>query len=334
MKWNIAAPFFQGSNATWIDDHVQDPDLKFIKIVRPVKQASWHSKNSKVTGLDTWLGHWSHAKIALNEPSDGLITLFPQLPTVAGLQKTLNRDNRPLIAWCFNLGECYPGLKQSLSKIALKKVSAFIVHSRAEIQAYADWLNFPYDRFEFVPLQRGNLPIEFSEETNEPFILSMGSAKRDYATLFGAVKKLGYKTLVIASPWALQNLEVPKNVRILSNLSHAECREYVQKALINVVPINNNKTASGQVTVIEAMKYARPVIATECIGTVDYIQSGKNGLLVPPGSVDALASAIEELWNNASFRTQLGTDAKRTAEENYSDSATAMHLRRILSKHK
>jgi glycosyltransferase involved in cell wall biosynthesis len=330
MKWNILAPFFNSSNSTWIDDHLDDPSLDFEKIRIPSSYKSWHTQKSSVTGLKSWAEHWKHAQSGLAQPCDGIITLFPQLAVMTGLQMRLRRDKRPLIAWCFNLGACYPGIKQKLSKFSLDNVSKFIVHSSAETQYYSDWLQLPKNRFLFVPLQRGELPLEFAEEREEPFVLSIGSAKRDYATFFQAVGRLGYKTVVIASKWSVEGLSIPDNVTVLNNLSHAECRRYVQRARLNIVPIDNNQTASGQVTVIEAMRYGRPVIATDCIGTEDYIKDGVDGLLVKAKSVESLSGAIERLWNDEALRIQIGRSAQRTAEERFSDQAAAKSLRSIL----
>lgn len=334
MRWNIAAPFFQSEKSIWIDDQIDDESFVFEKVPRPAEAQSWHSRKTKVTGLRGWLGHWNHAKLSLDSRSDGLITLFPQLPVAAGLQMKTNRDTRPLIAWCFNLGACYPGLKQKLSKLALSRVSKFIVHSTAEIESYSTWLNIPPEKFVFVPLQRGNFEIEENEELEDPFILSVGSAKRDYATLFKATEILGYKTIIIASELAVKGLKIPKNVSVLHNLSHAECRRYVQRARINVIPIDNNQTASGQVTVIEAMKFGRPVIASRCVGTVDYINSGADGILVEPNSVEELTTNIKDLWLNSSHRNQLGHAAKQTADSKYSDKAAAESLKQILTEFK
>src|SRR5690606_18759556 len=122
-----------------------------------------------MTGAQGWARYWGQAKRALAAPGDGVITVFPQLPVMAGTHMRFSRDDRPLVAWCFNLGACYPGLKQKLSKIALGRVSKFIVHSTAEIDAYSNWLNLPREKFVFVPLQRGDFPIEEAEETEEPF---------------------------------------------------------------------------------------------------------------------------------------------------------------------
>lgn len=330
MKWNIAAPFFQSKDSTWIDDQIDDKHLEFQKIPRTTESQSWHSRKSNMTSAKGWLTYWSQAKRALKTPGDGLITVFPQLPVMAGLQMKLSRDDRPLIAWCFNLGACYPGLKQQLSKMTLERVSKFIVHSTAEIDSYSNWLELPREKFVFVPLQRGDFPIEETEDTKDPFVLSVGSAKRDYATFFKAIERLNYKAVVIASELAIKGLKVPDNVKVLHNISHADCRRYVQRARINVVPINNNQTASGQVTVIEAMKFGRPVIASKCIGTVDYVNHGVDGLLVEPASTEELGNAIETLWRDANLRQRLSLAAKETADQKYSDKAAAESLKQIL----
>lgn len=330
MKWNIAAPFFQSADSSWIDNHIYDKSLEFQKVPRTAESQSWHTRKSSMTGAKGWIAYWTQANQALKTPGDGLITVFPQLAVMAGSRMRLSHDDRPLIAWCFNLGACYPGLKQKLSKIALKRVSKFIVHSTAEVEAYSTWLSLPSEKFMFVPLQRGDFPIEEAEETQDPFILSIGSAKRDYATFFKAVERLGYKTVVIASELAIQGLKVPDNVTVLHSISHADCRRYAQRARINIVPINNNKTASGQVTVIEAMKFGRPVIASRCIGTVDYINSGKDGILVEPRSAEELGEAIETLWQDSNLRRRIASAAKDTADREYSDKAAAVALEKVL----
>jgi glycosyltransferase involved in cell wall biosynthesis len=158
----------------------------------------------------------------------------------------------------------------------------------------------------------------------------MGSAARDYRTLIEAVGKLKLKTIIVAAPHATDGLELPTNVQLLSKLSATECHNLAQRARINVVPIANDQTASGQVTVIEAMTLARPVIATRCIGTEDYIKDGETGILVPPRASEPLAEAINRLWNDASARSRLGAKARQYAREHFSDEAVGAHLTRIL----
>jgi glycosyltransferase involved in cell wall biosynthesis len=214
--------------------------------------------------------------------------LFPQLALAVGLRQRVERKRKPIVAWTFNLGGLYPGVRQKIARIALARVDRFIVHARAEVSCYADWLGLPHGRFCFVPLQRAPIAIEEREDNQEPFLLSMGSARRDYATLFEAVRLSRRPTVVVAARHALEGLDIPPNVSIRSSLSAVECHRLAQRARINVVAVLNDQTASGQVTIVEAMRMGRAVVATRCTGSEDYIEHGVNGLLVEPRSVETL----------------------------------------------
>ena len=65
---------------------------------------------------------------------------------------------------------------------------------------------------------------------------------------------------------------------------------------------------------IEAMSFARPVIATPISGVADLVQDGVNGLLVPPDDPRALRRALLRLQQETGLAAQLGAAARRTAE--------------------
>jgi glycosyltransferase involved in cell wall biosynthesis len=204
------------------------------------------------------------------------------------------------------------------------------VHSRAEAVRYAEWLGLPRERFRFVPLQRAWIPIVADEEARSPFVLALGSAHRDFATLFEAVRRSRLPTLVVAARHALVGLEIPSNVELQSSLSHAECRRLAQRARVNVVSVVNEETASGQVTLVEAMRMGRAVVATRCIGSEDYVSPGANGLLVEPRSVEDLQGALERVWEDAQLRARLGQNAARYTAEHCSDEAAGLALAEVL----
>ena len=60
----------------------------------------------------------------------------------------------------------------------------------------------------------------------------------------------------------------------------------------------------------EHMSQGHPIIATNNGGQREYIEHGKNGLLVPPGDAKALAVAIEKLIDDTPLRLQMGRQAK------------------------
>jgi glycosyltransferase involved in cell wall biosynthesis len=53
------------------------------------------------------------------------------------------------------------------------------------------------------------------------------------------------------------------------------------------------------VVLMEALALGRPVVCTMVGGIGELVESGTSGWIVPPGSVTALASAIEKVLNAA-----------------------------------
>lgn len=65
---------------------------------------------------------------------------------------------------------------------------------------------------------------------------------------------------------------------------------------------------------LEAMAYARPVVATPVMGVADLVRDGANGLLVAPDDVEALAAALRRVTGDAGLAARLGAAARATAE--------------------
>jgi hypothetical protein len=332
VHWTVAAAFTRDPETDrWLVPFVPGDRHRFTMIPAPVRR-SWHDRKTRTAGLEDWASAWNQGRRAWRESNGGVITLFPQIAMATGLRQRVGAKRKPIVAWTFNMGALYPGIKQRVARIALAQVDRFIVHARAEVSRYADWLGLLPSRFSFVHLQRAPISIEKQEDTQEPFLLSMGSAKRDYATLFEAVRGSKRRTVVVAAKHALEGLDVPPNVTVLSSLPAVECYRLAQQARINVVTVLNDQTASGQVTIVEAMRMGRAVIATRCMGSEDYVEHGVTGLLVEPRSVESLRTAIERLWDDAALREQLASGAAAFTAAHCSDEAAGAALQRILDE--
>jgi len=333
MKWILTAPYpcmKQLDNDFWTLVRDKDKSLDFI--LSPANYS--HDGSRYQSSIKDWKDYWLHATDAWTKAQEneaGIITEFPQLPVCAGIRKRLSMKSTPIVAWTFNLGALHGKHKKLLARSALKSINKFIVHSSAEIINYSQYLNLPASRFEFVPLHKPIMVPTATENNDAPFILAMGSANRDYAILLKAIKTLKYPLTIVASPHALSGLDIPTFVTVKSNLSLQECRTLVQKARINIVPIDNESTASGQVTVIEAMMYKKAVIATDTIGTRDYIINGQTGFLVRPRSEKALADSIELLWSNEKLRSEVASNAQEYVKTELNHQKATAHLIQILN---
>ena len=74
-------------------------------------------------------------------------------------------------------------------------------------------------------------------------------------------------------------------------------------------------------SVMEAMAAGLPIVSTAVGGVSDLFQSGKEGLLVPPGDVHELAKAIMFFQGNPRARGLFGLAAAKRAREKFDDMA-------------
>jgi glycosyltransferase involved in cell wall biosynthesis len=74
--------------------------------------------------------------------------------------------------------------------------------------------------------------------------------------------------------------------------------------------------------ILEAMAYGLPVIATPVGAIPEVITNGREGFLVGPGDVEALADRMLRLACDANLRQRMGLDARRRAAAEFSLDAT------------
>jgi len=70
---------------------------------------------------------------------------------------------------------------------------------------------------------------------------------------------------------------------------------------------------------LEAAACGRPLVATDVPGSRELVEDGTNGLLVPPGDPDALASAILALIESPERARAMGEEARARVMTNFSD---------------
>ncbi|WP_312283794.1 glycosyltransferase [Candidatus Igneacidithiobacillus taiwanensis] len=80
---------------------------------------------------------------------------------------------------------------------------------------------------------------------------------------------------------------------------------------------------------LEAMATGRAIITTNVVGCRELIQHNKNGWLVPPRDVSALADAIDRIAKDVQLRRKLGTAARRDVERNYSSEQVCRQTLRV-----
>ena len=94
-----------------------------------------------------------------------------------------------------------------------------------------------------------------------------------------------------------------------------DIEDYLQAADLGLF---TSETESFCLSILEAMCFGCPSVATAVGGIPEVTISGETGLLVPFGDADALARAVESLLQNPVRRAALGEAARQRAHQKFS----------------
>ncbi len=328
MKWYIPT---QSANNHWLESFIPKEKHTFTCISDDYA----HDRSRFKSGSNEWRDFYHHGVRTFNaaqsdKDRSGIITFWPQLPAIIGLRNSVTLKKVPILAWSFNVGNLHYGLRQKISKFAFKNVSKFMVYSRDEISKYSEWLDIEPSRFEFVPYHRHILNTTLEEDKSSPYIISLGTAGRDYRLYLEVLEALQLPAIIVTGAHAVAGVKIPKNVKIMSGLTIEQCYELLQKARFSVTPLANQTTASGQVTIIDAMMFSKAQVVSKTPSVSDYLKDQSEALLVDIGDFDGLRNSVERLWHDDQLRNSLAQNAHTRMLNEFSDQAVMPQILGIL----
>jgi len=207
-------------------------------------------------------------------------------------------------------------IKRSFQRFLFQSIDTVFVSSEDEINTYAKRVNLAKERFRFLPFHTNIVKPEMISNPGS-YILSAGRTGRDYATLTESVKDLPLNMVIVSDYESLSMVEVPNNTRIEVEIPYERYLELLRYCWFVVVPLHKLIKSSGQVVILEAMAYGKPVIATETVGTRDYIEQDHNGILVPPYNAEALRHSIRRLMEDSTLQNTLSQNGLKAIQEKH-----------------
>src|SRR4029434_3768571 len=76
-------------------------------------------------------------------------------------------------------------------------------------------------------------------------------------------------------------------------------------------------------TLLEALAYGLPAVASGVAGVPEIVVDGENGFVVPPGNPAAMAEALASLASNRELRERMGAAGRKRAQTVFSTSSSA-----------
>ncbi|RMF58117.1 MAG: glycosyltransferase family 1 protein, partial [Calditrichaeota bacterium] len=111
----------------------------------------------------------------------------------------------------------------------------------------------------------------------------------------------------------IQHSPLAKKVKFWGWCNRTQLQELFNRASVFVFP---SRYEAAPLTLVEAMASGIPIVATPVGNVPDLLKHQENGMIVPPGEPERLASEVISLLENESLRRAIATNAQSLVEQN------------------
>lgn len=208
-------------------------------------------------------------------------------------------------------------------------------NSRAVVEFYRK-AGIPEDRLAMIPSGIGAeeppavdpaaVRLELGLAGDAPLVIFAGrlAAQKGVADLIAALDLLHYgmpelRTLIVGDgPLRSQLEELAHAFRLDSRVHFLGHRNDVPRLLAAADLLVLPSLYEGLPNVVlEAMRFAKPVVATAAPGTTEVVADGRTGLLVPPGDPPALARAMRTVLRDPDLARRLGAEGRTRVDAEF-----------------
>lgn len=210
------------------------------------------------------------------------------------------------LAFAFNFTDMPVGVRRALMRWSFKSVDRFVVFSQAERRKYADYFGIDPSRIDYLPWV---MPTPFAADDSlveGKYVCAVGGEGRDYATLVESVRHHPrLKTVIVTRSYNMPSRDLPAHVQLFTELSPAAFWSIVRDSHAVILPLRDEETCCGHITLVGALRFGRPIVATRSAGISDYVEDGRNAVLVPAKDRAALSAAIIRIWDDDALHARL-----------------------------
>lgn len=239
-------------------------------------------------------------------------------------------------------------LYQPLVRACFRRASSILVTSCRMLTSsptLASWtdkaelVSYGIDVERFDPARVSEADRErIRKRFGSPLIVSTGRLVyyKGFEHLIAASRRLDASVVIIGSGPLERHLrslarDLPR-VHIVGEVSERDLVAYLAAADCFVLASTSRAEGFGIAT-LEAQAMSVPAVVTDVgTATVEAIEPGRSGLVVPPGSPDAIAAACSEILTTPRLRRAMGIAAREHVLRRHSASALASRLRIVYAR--
>jgi len=140
------------------------------------------------------------------------------------------------------------------------------------------------------------------------------------------------KVVMVVRPKNIVGLDIPANVRIMTNIPDSHAMNVLAFSRFMVLPLDSAYVPCGHITLVNAMQLGKAIAITRSEGVTDYVCEGENALMFSVGGVDEMTEVLRRMWYDRELCTRLGEAGRAFAAEHCGEAATLAGFMQILKK--
>jgi glycosyltransferase involved in cell wall biosynthesis len=206
-----------------------------------------------------------------------------------------------------------------------KKIDAFVVPSKFTINKLQQY-GFPKEKLFHIPTFFNFRSVKAGlNNSSEPFALFIGRVEEEKGlmTLVKAFENTNHNLKIIGFSSSGFDTELKKylagrnhNIEFLGLKTFDEIQTYLTKCVFTVMPSECYDNFPN--TILESFAFKKCVVATNSGSLTEIVSDNETGLLFPLKNIEALKTKIEYLFNNREKCAQLGENAFKKLNEEFS----------------
>jgi glycosyltransferase involved in cell wall biosynthesis len=244
---------------------------------------------------------------------------------------SLPRRYRPSIALLGFIYTSRPNLiarrlRELYFRFVFRLADRIICHSANEQRKYGEIFAAARHKFRYVPYglyvsgeERYQINSSLATSYHNPaYVFAAGRSGRDYATLVEAVRNTDIPTHIICDrKSALAGIDLPPHVIVLSSCYGKDYLRELEDSAVVVVPLMVDDISAGQMVLMQAMAYRKPIIVTRTTTIQEYVQDERECLFVERNDAAALQRAVRQLLTNPDLAARLANGARQAYDQRF-----------------
>lgn len=197
-----------------------------------------------------------------------------------------------------------------------------LVYSENEREYYQKLFHLDDRKISNIHLGLEDLTKGIQSRANSKFVLSAGRSNRDYSFVFDALDGSEYDVKIVCDALAAKN---KSNIQIYNHTYYHDFFQMLADCYCVLIALDDPEISSGQLVIIQAMQFGKPIIVTESKTVREYLQSGTEGFIIPKDK-RALREKLKILYEDKETYRRMSQNARRSYEKNFSMEALGQQV--------